>query len=397
MRISHKLIIPAIFLLPSVALAATTYNLLAPIAGVSSVASLKDYLMLVFRATIGLAGVLAVIMLVICGIRLMGTGSVSGKSEAKECIWNAIFGIILILGSWLILNTINPLLLNNNVALVGLASAPTTTPTAITEPTPTASGCYFKYKDNSSGNVRYSRSDTCPVCDKVRVQYQADTTNYTILSTCFPVTPGSTPTITASTPPPTTTGVTCPQSGLNLCEGQPRQCTNPKCAQFAPMAANHAGGAVSANLLKALVIQESSCGLHVNGDGGKSCGPLQINPGTANHYLSACGLTQPVTCGWLSDQANWDKAICLSAEYLRAISMTSCGTDVRNIAAGYNGGTGVCSPSTSCGSDVSCDGTTVRKWECLYDDPAHTMCNQGYNTTRNYATRVLYCTQNPGY
>jgi len=192
-------------LFPSTLFAAASYDLLAPILGTTTLTSLKDYLLLVFRAAIGLAGVLAVVMIVVCGIKLMGNPSVSGKSEAKECIWNAIFGVILILGSWLLLNTINPLLLNNDIALVGIASAPTVTTTATTEPDPTAPGCYFKYKDNNSGNVKFSRSNTCVMCEEIRAKDLADTVNYTVLSNCYQIVAGSPP---PSIPPSTPLGNT---------------------------------------------------------------------------------------------------------------------------------------------------------------------------------------------
>ena len=87
----------------------------------------------------------------------------------------------------------------------------------------------------------------------------------------------------------------------------------------------------------------------------------------------------------------------MTAKYLNAIAGTSCGSDVRNIAAGYNAGPGRCAPSASCAGDTSCSGATVKQWECLYDDAAHQVCNFGFIETRNYATRVLYCTQNPAY
>jgi soluble lytic murein transglycosylase-like protein len=158
---------------------------------------------------------------------------------------------------------------------------------------------------------------------------------------------------------------------------------------------------VSANLIKAIIVQESSCGNQVVGPmtkNGQACGPIQILPSTANNFKGPCGITENVTCGWLSNKQNWDQAVCLGAQYLKSLA-GPCGNDVRNIAAGYNAGPGRCAAAANCGSDTSCDPThtQVRQWECLYDDNAHTTCNAGLNETRNYATRVLYCTNNPGY
>ena len=395
---------------PSIALAApATYDLLAPIGTLTSTptVTLKMYLEGVFQTAVGITGVLAVIMIVICGIRLMGSGSVAGKSEAKQCIWNAVFGILLVIGSWLLLNTINPLLLKDDAQLtVDQAAAPPPTPGAPTaEAAPTANGCYFQYKD-SSGSTRYIESGTQEMCETLRNDYQSSGIG-SVLTSCFcnkPATPGTPPPSPAtptSAPPPTIAGsITCFDSGRNLCEPKARQCTNSSCAKFIPMANRYAGGAVSANLLKAIIVQESSCGQKVVGPTtqyGQACGPIQILPSTANRLLSRCGLTESVTCSWLSNPANWDKAVCLGAEYLRDISRTSCGTDVRNMAAGYNAGPGRCSASANCASDTSCSGRTVQQWECLYDNSAHTICNGGFVETRNYVGNVLYCTTNPGY
>jgi hypothetical protein len=51
---------------------------------------------------------------------MMMSGSVSGKSEAKECIWNAIFGLLIAIAAWAILYTINPDLLKNSFILADI-------------------------------------------------------------------------------------------------------------------------------------------------------------------------------------------------------------------------------------------------------------------------------------
>jgi hypothetical protein len=72
------------FFLPSVVFAQTeaiTYTLLTPVAGVTSITSLTQYLDLIFRVLIGITGLLAVVMLVICGIKMMTTEAVSSKYQ----------------------------------------------------------------------------------------------------------------------------------------------------------------------------------------------------------------------------------------------------------------------------------------------------------------------------
>jgi len=97
-----------------------TYRLLAPIGGLEKIdkdTKIGDYLNIMFKIGIGLAGVLAVIMIVINGVLYMGDESVFGKTQAKERIITAIGGLLLALGSYAILNTINPDLVNTTLRI----------------------------------------------------------------------------------------------------------------------------------------------------------------------------------------------------------------------------------------------------------------------------------------
>lgn len=145
-------------LLPVVALAApSTYTLLAPLGPLGGPnVTLAQYLEGIVQVTIGVAGILAVVMTVICGIQLIGSPSVSQKSASKDCITSAIFGLLLAISSWLILNTINTQLLSSDVALLGLpaiATTPTATTTAANAPLPKKPGFYYRYKDSASGPI----------------------------------------------------------------------------------------------------------------------------------------------------------------------------------------------------------------------------------------------------
>ncbi len=114
-----------IVLFPTVAFAAT-YDLLAPIGAMTTGLTLADYLRGMFQFLIGMAGILAVVMIVWCGIKLMGSPSPAVKSEAKQCVINAILGILLAVGSWIILNTINSQLVLSDINLGNTATAPVT-------------------------------------------------------------------------------------------------------------------------------------------------------------------------------------------------------------------------------------------------------------------------------
>lgn len=99
------------------------YKLLAPIGKLTSINTSSNgtcpgnpditngvacYLNIIFKIGIGLAGALAVVMIVVASIQYMGDESVFGKTEAKGKIFSAILGLIIALAAYAILNTVNP-------------------------------------------------------------------------------------------------------------------------------------------------------------------------------------------------------------------------------------------------------------------------------------------------
>jgi hypothetical protein len=111
----------------------TEYKLLAPIplegaGGKSSeTANTATYIKGLFQLAIGLAGGLAVLMLVYAGIKYMSTDAFGGKEEAKGIIENAIWGLLLAIASWTILYTINPKLVEINLNIPQQEIKPTVT------------------------------------------------------------------------------------------------------------------------------------------------------------------------------------------------------------------------------------------------------------------------------
>ena len=81
---------------------------------------------MIIQIIIGLAGLLAVIMIVVGGVQYMTTDAFAGKSDARTTITKALLGLILALGSYLILKTINPnlLQLEPNIQAVSLDVKP---------------------------------------------------------------------------------------------------------------------------------------------------------------------------------------------------------------------------------------------------------------------------------
>lgn len=193
----------------------------------------------------------------------------------------------------------------------------------------------------------------------------------------------------------------CKYTNTDLCKAS-GTCTAPSCNQYGTAIKSAAskiaiGGVNSEALIRAIMFNESSCRVgEVSSSNPPSCGLMQLQPATANTLKSRCGVTANITCDWLRQPANAEASICIGAYYLQAIAGGTCGSSVRNIAAGYNGGAGACGASADCASAKSCDNKTVQKWECLYDDTAHQVCNAGFDETRNYAPKVLGCYKSNG-
>lgn len=131
-----------------------TYTLLAPIGKWITgpfdmkTTGLVDYLQAAFIVGIGIAAALATLMLVICGTRIVATaGSVSAREEAKRCIGNAILGLLLAIGSWVLLNTINP-------AIVATSVNTPVSDTSLTLPVAPPSSTYSSYE--------WQPGPTCP-------------------------------------------------------------------------------------------------------------------------------------------------------------------------------------------------------------------------------------------
>lgn len=104
----------------------SVYNLLAPIGDFTKLDSsdnIGSYFNIILKMAIGLCAVLAVVMIVIGGIQYMGNESIFGKTEAKGRIFKSILGLLIAIGSYALLNTINPALLGTNGLNISQVSA----------------------------------------------------------------------------------------------------------------------------------------------------------------------------------------------------------------------------------------------------------------------------------
>ncbi len=87
------------------------YTVLAPLPGIGPTTNLHDYLPNAFNLAIGIAAGMAFVVITLGGAMYATTDAISGKAQGKEWITNAIWGLLLVIGAWIILNTINPQIL----------------------------------------------------------------------------------------------------------------------------------------------------------------------------------------------------------------------------------------------------------------------------------------------
>ncbi|MCX6701865.1 MAG: hypothetical protein NTX96_01560 [Candidatus Zambryskibacteria bacterium] len=96
------------------------YTVLAPLPGIGengATTNLGTYLPAAFNIAIAVAAVLAFLVITYGGVLYATSDALSGKAQGREYIENAIYGLLLVIGAWVILYTINPQILDFNLSL----------------------------------------------------------------------------------------------------------------------------------------------------------------------------------------------------------------------------------------------------------------------------------------
>ena len=115
-------ILLGIFSFASIASAQTTppaYTVLAPLpcttigdnqncTNPGTTANLSTYFQGIFNLSIGIAAIMAFVLLTVYGFEYMTKDSLGAKMNAKDHLTNVAWGVGLVLFAYLILNTINP-------------------------------------------------------------------------------------------------------------------------------------------------------------------------------------------------------------------------------------------------------------------------------------------------
>lgn len=113
MKFFTSIILFCLVLIPSVTFA---QNFLVGIPGIGDPSGDFDgYIQAIYAMFISIAALLAVVKIIIAGVKYMFTDIVPQKTQAKKDIQGALLGLVVVLGAVLILTVINPELTNFNI------------------------------------------------------------------------------------------------------------------------------------------------------------------------------------------------------------------------------------------------------------------------------------------
>lgn len=149
--------------------------------------TLANFFNNLYKYLVGLAATIAVIEIIWGGLEISTPDSVVKEKLGKERIYNAIFGLVLVLSPVIVFSIINPSILNLSLNLPALNATPTTTGTTTAALPPCVAG-------NTAG-----AGTTCTLVPLLR------TGGENTLPTCGPGVVGS----CVNTPPACTPGQYC--------------------------------------------------------------------------------------------------------------------------------------------------------------------------------------------
>jgi hypothetical protein len=328
----------------------------------------------------------AILLYLVAGLIILLAGAnpawfATGKSIFKTTTW----GVIIVFSAWMITNTVLKSLVgdsdvSNNWFRIECTAVVQGNPSPVTR-----YACNSQNQCVVNPNGEYVNDPTCG-------------------GKCAPAMAG------------TCKGKDCPGDTANICgpvnpgDNCNRGAVNALSADITAGAGNKTicSGVDTVKLLKAIIANESDGRVDIVSSDGLSAGPFQLTVETANNYKSACGVSETIDFNWLKRRDTVSKQACIAAEFIKTL-VGACGCDVRQLAAGYNGGgkgKGACDVSTNCGPAAAgqggecsiCPNQTrpTKRWECLWDNNDHTVCNLdrkegSFAPTRKYAPRVEYC------
>jgi hypothetical protein len=169
-----------VLFIPGVLLAQSgKYTPLVGIPGIDPGAEFGTYINALYALSISVAALLAVIKIIIAGMKYMLSDIVTSKSDALADIRGSITGLIVVISAVLILTVINPQLTETSIYLAPVQSAPGVAP-IVTPGTVTAATGYSYVK---AGSIPTFEAD-CANITKGKHQLASDSTG-TQIQVCY--------------------------------------------------------------------------------------------------------------------------------------------------------------------------------------------------------------------
>lgn len=159
-----------IFLLLPFGVTAQQFTPLVGIPGVSDpTTDLNTYINALYALSISIAALLAVIKIIIAGVKWMLSDVVTTKQDAKNDIQGATLGLLLVISAVLIFNTINP-----NITSTSLFIAPVGNPTN-TAPTQSSTGAFaHTLEDSDTKTALPNTQENRDKCEDTGGEYNGD-------------------------------------------------------------------------------------------------------------------------------------------------------------------------------------------------------------------------------
>jgi len=89
---------------------ARAYKLTVPFGQTTEATGPSEYITSLYTYALGLGTLLAMVMIVIGAVQYTLSEAITDKQDAKDRIWKAVWGLVLLLAATLILNILNPTL-----------------------------------------------------------------------------------------------------------------------------------------------------------------------------------------------------------------------------------------------------------------------------------------------
>lgn len=187
---------------------AADYTPLVGVPGVETSTDFNGYINSLYALSISIAALLAVIKIVIAGVKWMMTDIVTSKGEAKKDIQGAIVGLMVVLAAVLILYVINPNLVKIDLTL-------TKPGTVVNTSTPAAATLTAPIKSFSAGTASITYPDTTDATQVQLFSNGCTGTSYLFLGTsrCVTAATGDAVTVQTNCVPTVDCGIPCKAAG----------------------------------------------------------------------------------------------------------------------------------------------------------------------------------------